>query len=109
MQQYQLAENKKDKIDGSYVNDFTKLVTKTVYFSRRNLKYDDDNSQDSGDDENKIENMIEKPKNKIKIDPLNEGNTRFNNFKDVFENLTVYKRIETIDEILSISVSGDGT
>jgi|TARA_B110001450_G_C17621159_1_gene481279 hypothetical protein len=53
--------------------------------------------------------MIEKPKNKIKIDPLNEGNTRFNNFKDVFENLTVYKRIETIDEILSISVSGDGT
>ena len=47
MVHFQLPENKKDRVDGSYQNNESKKANPTKYFSRREITYDDDQSQDS--------------------------------------------------------------
>ena len=73
--------------------------------TRRDITYDNDNSQESGD----IEGIEADPENtnsftsQFNIKP----NSRFLNYKEIFENLSKSKNVPTTDPIVSVDLSYD--
>ena len=80
------------------------MVKKSRAKSRREITYDNDNSVDSGDvdiiDGNPISESFT---NQFNMKP----NSRFSNYKEIFESLSKSKNVPTSDPIISVNLSYD--
>lgn len=81
------------------------MVTKSRAKSRREITYDNDASVDSGDVD-----LIEgnDPVSESFVNQFNmKPNSRFSNYKEIFENLSKSKNVPTADPIVSVNLSYD--
>ena len=67
--------------------------------SRREITYDNDNSVDSND----LELVEIEPQGNSFVDQFNmKPNSRFKNYKEIFENLSKSKSVATTDPIITV-------